>query len=83
MPGPITFFRLQGTAEGGLKSYVAEGEILPVAPRSFGGIGVFAIPEMGTFLPSRTDRKTLSAPRRCCVWPLWQGDLQYYEIFGR
>lgn len=49
LPGPITFFRLQGTAEGGLKSYVAEGEILPVAPRSFGGIGVFAIPEMGRF----------------------------------
>ncbi|MBC8611739.1 L-fucose isomerase and related proteins [uncultured Ruminococcus sp.] len=48
-PGPITFFRLQGTAEGGLKSYVAEGEVLPVNPRSFGGIGVFAIPEMGRF----------------------------------
>ena len=28
---------------------MAEGEILPVAPRSFGGIGVFAIPEMGRF----------------------------------
>ena len=49
LPGPITFFRLQGTAEGGLKSYVAEGEILPVPTRSFGGIGVFAIPEMGRF----------------------------------
>lgn len=47
--GQITFYRLQGTAEGGLKSYIAEGEILPVATRSFGGIGVFAIPEMGRF----------------------------------
>ena len=47
--GKITFFRLQGTAEGGLKSYIAEGEILPVATRSFGGIGIFAIPEMGRF----------------------------------
>ena len=28
---------------------MAEGEVLPVATRSFGGIGVFAIPEMGRF----------------------------------
>ena len=27
----------------------AEGEVLPVATRSFGSIGVFAIPEMGRF----------------------------------
>jgi len=48
-PGEITFFRLQGTAEGGLKSYIAQGEVLPVPTCSFGGIGVFAIPEMGRF----------------------------------
>lgn len=48
-PSAITFFRLQGTAEGKLRAYVAEGETLPVATRSFGGIGVFAIPEMGRF----------------------------------
>ena len=48
-PGDITFFRLQGSAEGGLTSYIAQGEILPVATRSFGGIGVFAIKEMGRF----------------------------------
>lgn len=47
--GDITFYRLQGTADGQLRSYVAEGEVLPVATRSFGGIGVFAIPEMGRF----------------------------------
>ena len=28
---------------------VANGEILPVATRSFGGIGIFAIPEMKRF----------------------------------
>jgi len=28
---------------------VAEGEVLPVPTCSFGGIGVFAIPEMGRF----------------------------------
>ncbi len=47
--GDITFFRLQGTADCHLKSYVAQGEVLPVATRSFGSIGVFAIPEMGRF----------------------------------
>lgn len=49
LPGKITFFRLQSTADAQLKAYLAEGEILPVATRSFGGIGVFAIPEMGRF----------------------------------
>ncbi|MVB09385.1 hypothetical protein CAFE_00330 [Caprobacter fermentans] len=48
-PGEITFFRLQGSAEGRLTSYIAQGEVLPVATRSFGGIGIFAIPEMGRF----------------------------------
>ncbi len=45
----ITFFRLQARPDGTLQSYIAQGEILPVATRSFGGIGVFAIPEMGRF----------------------------------
>ena len=48
-PGNITFFRLQSTADTKLRAYVAQGEILPVATRSFGSIGVFAIPEMGRF----------------------------------
>jgi L-fucose isomerase-like protein len=48
-PGDITFFRLQGTADCRLRSYVAEGEIIDVDPKSFGGIGVFAIREMGRF----------------------------------
>lgn len=48
-PGDITFFRLQSTADCQLRAYVAQGEILPVATKSFGGIGVFAIPEMGRF----------------------------------
>ncbi len=49
VPGDITFYRLQSTADNILRAYVAEGEILPVATKSFGGIGVFAIPEMGRF----------------------------------
>ena len=48
-PGDITFFRLQSTSDGQLRSYVAQGEVLPVPTCSFGGIGVFAIPEMGRF----------------------------------
>ncbi len=49
LPGEITFFRLQSTADCQLRAYVAHGEVLPVATRSFGSIGVFAIPEMGRF----------------------------------
>ncbi|WP_163194070.1 L-fucose/L-arabinose isomerase family protein [Clostridium thermarum] len=49
IPGEITFFRLQSNADAELTAYVAEGEVLPVATRSFGSIGVFAIPEMGRF----------------------------------
>ena len=48
-PGDITFFRLQSTADAKLRGYIANGEVLPVATRSFGSIGVFAIPEMGRF----------------------------------
>ena len=48
-PGDITFYRLQCDSEGRLCSYVAEGEVLPVATTSFGGIGVFAIHDMGRF----------------------------------
>lgn len=49
VPGDITFFRLQSTADNILRAYVTQGEVLPVATRSFGAIGIFAIPEMGRF----------------------------------
>ena len=45
----VTFYRLQCDSDGNLRSYIAQGEVLPVATRSFGGIGIFAIPEMGRF----------------------------------
>ena len=48
-PGKITFYRLQSTADNILRAYVAEGEVLDVRTKSFGSIGVFAIPEMGRF----------------------------------
>ena len=49
IPGDITFFRLQSTADAKIRAYIAQGEVLPVATRSFGAIGIFAIPEMGRF----------------------------------
>ena len=49
VPGDITFYRLQSTADNKLRGYIAHGEVLPVATKSFGAIGVFAIPEMGRF----------------------------------
>ena len=49
VPGDITFFRLQSIQTMCSARYVAQGEVLPVATKSFGSIGVFAIPEMGRF----------------------------------
>ncbi len=48
-PSDITFYRLQCDSEGKLRSYIAQGEVLPVRTGSFGGIGVFAIHDMGRF----------------------------------
>ncbi len=45
----ITFYRLQCDSQGVLRAYIAQGEVLDVPTGSFGGIGVFAIPEMGRF----------------------------------
>ncbi|MBO5564368.1 MAG: fucose isomerase [Lachnospiraceae bacterium] len=47
--GQVTFYRLQCDSKGVLRSYVAQGEVLPVKTGSFGGIGVIAIPEMARF----------------------------------
>lgn len=48
-PGPCSVFRLQGTADCRLQSYIADGHILDADPASFGGIGVFAIPHFARF----------------------------------
>jgi L-fucose isomerase-like protein len=48
-PGPATVFRLQGTADCRLQSYVADGHILEADPASFGGIGVFGIKDFARF----------------------------------
>ena len=48
-PSDVTMYRLQSTASGELRAYIAQGEILDIDPQSFGGIGVFAIKGMGRF----------------------------------
>ncbi len=48
-PNKVTLFRLQGAAESELRSYVAEGIVLDVDPRSFGSIGVIAVHELKRF----------------------------------
>jgi L-fucose isomerase-like protein len=47
--GDITIFRIQSTANAQLRSYIAEGEILDINPKSFGSIAVFAVEEMDRF----------------------------------
>ena len=49
LPGDISLFRLQSTARGRLRAYIAEGEVLDAATESFGGIGIFAVSEMDRF----------------------------------
>jgi L-fucose isomerase-like protein len=48
-PGQITLFRLQSTADCVLRSYIAQGETLDIAHKSFGGIGVIGVDEMARF----------------------------------
>ncbi|MCP4760837.1 MAG: fucose isomerase [archaeon] len=48
-PGDITIYRLQSSADGKLRAYIAEGEVLDIDPQSFGAIGAFAIDNMGRF----------------------------------
>lgn len=47
--GAMTIFRLQSAPDTTLRAYVAQGEVLNIDPKSFGSIGVFAVPEMARF----------------------------------
>lgn len=47
--GAVTLFRLHSTADAQLRAYIAQGEVLPVATRSFGSIGIIGITEMERF----------------------------------
>lgn len=48
-PGECTVFRLQGRADTSISSYIAQGDILDIDPKSFGGIGVIAIKDLDRF----------------------------------
>ena len=48
-PGLATVYRLQSTADTRLRAYIAQGEVIPVATRSFGSIGTFGIKNMSRF----------------------------------
>ncbi|MBN1673323.1 MAG: fucose isomerase [Kiritimatiellae bacterium] len=48
-PGPTTLFRVQGTADCRLQSYVAEGHVLDGDPASFGAIGIIGIKGFARF----------------------------------
>ena len=48
-PGPVTVFRLQSTPGCILRSYMAEGNMLDVDPKTFGSTGVVAIPDFRRF----------------------------------
>jgi L-fucose isomerase-like protein len=49
MPSVTTMFRLHSAPDTKLQAYIAQGEILPTRTGSFGGIGVFAFPNMERF----------------------------------
>lgn len=64
-PGEVTLFRVQGRAEGGVSAYAAQGRILDVDPRTFGGTGVFAIPDFARFYRHALIGKRF--PHHCAV----------------
>ena len=64
-PGKISLFRLQSTADTILRSYVAEGEILNIKPKTFGSTAVFAIKEMGRFYRNVLIEKNF--PHHACI----------------
>lgn len=65
IPGDLTIFRLQSTADAKLRAYIAQGEALPVATRSFGSIGIIGIPEMARFY--RYELIENNFPHHCAV----------------
>lgn len=65
VPGEVTVYRLQSTSDAKIRAYVAHGEVLPVATRSFGAIGIFGVSEMGRFYRHVLVEKNY--PHHCAV----------------
>ena len=79
-PGDITFYRQQSTADNKLRAYIAHGEVLPVATRSFRAIGVFAIPEMGRFYRHVLIEGRLPTSRSCNIRTSRKSSLRGIQI---
>ena len=65
IPGDVTIFRLQGTRDGKLRAYVAQGQILPVTMDTYGGQGIIAVPQMERFIRNVMIKKQF--PNHCVV----------------
>lgn len=65
LPGFTTIYRIQSTSDCQVRAYIAQGEILPVATRSFGSIGIFAIKDMSRFYRHVLIEKNY--PHHCAV----------------
>ena len=48
-PSEVTVFRINNSPKGETRAYVAEGRTSSEDPRSFGGIGIIAVPGFGRF----------------------------------
>ncbi|WP_026653790.1 L-fucose/L-arabinose isomerase family protein [Butyrivibrio proteoclasticus] len=64
-PGAVTLLRIQGTRNGKLEAYVAQGQILPVTMDTYGGQGIVAVPEMRRFFRNVILEKQF--PNHCAV----------------
>ena len=63
--GPVTLFRLQGTRDGKLRAYVAQGQVLPAEMDTYGGQGIIAVPQMERFIRNVVIEKQY--PNHCAV----------------
>lgn len=65
IPGAVTLLRVQGTREGKLEAYVAQGQVLPAVMDTYGGQGIIAVPEMERFFRNVILEKQF--PNHCAV----------------
>lgn len=65
VPGAVTLLRVQGTRDGKLQAYVAQGQVLPISMDTYGGQGIIAIPEFGRFFRNVVLGKQF--PNHCAV----------------
>lgn len=65
VPGAVTLLRIQGTRDGKLEAYVAQGQVLPVAMDTYGGQGIIAVPEMERFFRNVILEKQF--PNHCAI----------------